>query len=193
MTTGGRSRIRGDAVHPGADVGERAGAAVPRAGGIDRRRRLAAAARPDRHRGLARGDQGRRRRPDRLQRHGAAGPRVDRRGAHRRRHHRCSTCSPTACPTIPRHRSSSTSTAARSIMGGGEACRALATQMAATVRMHTWSLDYRMPPDHPYPAALDDCIDGVPATVGAAPARAHRRRRRIGGRQPRGRVDAARA
>ena len=44
------------------------------------------------------------------------------------------------------------------IMGGGEACRALAKQNAAMVRMHTWSLDYRMPPDHPYPAALDDCM-----------------------------------
>ena len=44
------------------------------------------------------------------------------------------------------------------IMGGGEACRALATKNAAMTRMHTWSLDYRMAPDHPYPAALDDCV-----------------------------------
>ena len=44
------------------------------------------------------------------------------------------------------------------VMGGGEACLALARQSAAMVRMRTWSVDYRMPPDHRYPAALDDCI-----------------------------------
>lgn len=43
-------------------------------------------------------------------------------------------------------------------MGQGDACRAMARNTAAQVRMRTWSVDYRMPPDHPYPAALDDCI-----------------------------------
>jgi monoterpene epsilon-lactone hydrolase len=44
------------------------------------------------------------------------------------------------------------------LMGGGECCRAMAIHAAARTRMHTWSVDYRMPPDHPYPAALDDCL-----------------------------------
>ena len=44
------------------------------------------------------------------------------------------------------------------VMGGGEACRAMAQFSAAQVQLPTWSVDYRMPPDHPYPAALDDCL-----------------------------------
>jgi monoterpene epsilon-lactone hydrolase len=45
------------------------------------------------------------------------------------------------------------------IMGGGEACRVMALKAATTVQMRTWSVDYRMPPDSPYPAALDDCME----------------------------------
>jgi epsilon-lactone hydrolase len=44
------------------------------------------------------------------------------------------------------------------LMGGGKACEVMARRMAAQVQMQTWSVDYRMPPDHPYPAAMDDVI-----------------------------------
>jgi epsilon-lactone hydrolase len=44
------------------------------------------------------------------------------------------------------------------VMGGGKACEVMARRMANQVQMQTWSVDYRMPPDHPYPAALDDVL-----------------------------------
>ena len=44
------------------------------------------------------------------------------------------------------------------VMGSGKACEVMARRMAAQVQMQTWSVDYRMPPDHPYPAALDDVL-----------------------------------
>jgi acetyl esterase/lipase len=43
-------------------------------------------------------------------------------------------------------------------MGGGECCRLFAVQRAAIVGETVWAADYRMPPEHPYPAALDDCL-----------------------------------
>jgi epsilon-lactone hydrolase len=44
------------------------------------------------------------------------------------------------------------------ITGGGEACKLMGAGRALTVNMPVWAIDYRMPPAHPYPAALDDCL-----------------------------------
>ena len=44
------------------------------------------------------------------------------------------------------------------IMCGGELCRLMGISLAARVGRRIWSVDYRMPPAHPYPAALDDCV-----------------------------------
>lgn len=44
------------------------------------------------------------------------------------------------------------------ISGGGEACLAMAAGGARNSGMIHWAVDYRMPPLHPYPAPLDDCM-----------------------------------
>lgn len=56
------------------------------------------------------------------------------------------------------------------ILGGGAACRATACQLAQRLQKRVWSVDYRMPPDHPYPAALNDCLNAYQALLRECPA-----------------------
>lgn len=44
------------------------------------------------------------------------------------------------------------------LLGGGEACRVNARQQADRYSIRCYGVDYRLPPEHPYPAALDDCL-----------------------------------
>jgi acetyl esterase/lipase len=44
------------------------------------------------------------------------------------------------------------------VFGGGENRRLSAGKQADLHGMRCYGVDYRMPPDHPYPAALDDCM-----------------------------------
>ena len=44
------------------------------------------------------------------------------------------------------------------VFGGGEACRVGARTQAEQHGIRCYGIDYRMPPEAPYPAALDDCL-----------------------------------
>lgn len=44
------------------------------------------------------------------------------------------------------------------IHGEGEFCRTGAQRIADQHGVPCYAVDYRMPPEHPYPAALDDCV-----------------------------------
>jgi acetyl esterase/lipase len=49
---------------------------------------------------------------------------------------------------------------------GGQLCRAAGIDTARNIGLRTWAIDYRMPPDHPYPAGLDDCLTAYRALLG---------------------------
>jgi epsilon-lactone hydrolase len=44
------------------------------------------------------------------------------------------------------------------VTGGGQSCRLMGLHAVGQSRVRTWAVDYRMPPDHPYPIPLDDCV-----------------------------------
>lgn len=44
------------------------------------------------------------------------------------------------------------------VVGGGNACRESTLMQADRHGVRCYGVDYRMPPRHPYPAALDDCL-----------------------------------
>lgn len=53
----------------------------------------------------------------------------------------------------------------------GKICAALAKLNATSMGVVTYGVDYRMPPAHPFPAALDDCVSGYRALLELYPAR----------------------
>ena len=51
------------------------------------------------------------------------------------------------------------------ILGGGELCRSSGIVAANAVGARSWTVDYRMPPDHPFPTPLDDCLTAYQALL----------------------------
>ena len=45
------------------------------------------------------------------------------------------------------------------IVGGGKTAAYTAQTIASTAGIRAFSPDYRMPPDHPFPAGLEDCVE----------------------------------
>lgn len=55
------------------------------------------------------------------------------------------------------------------VWGGGESCRAMGVISAGLTGATVWAVDYRLPPDHPYPAGLDDCVAAYRALLRSRP------------------------
>ncbi|WP_277981098.1 alpha/beta hydrolase [Sphingomonas phyllosphaerae] len=73
------------------------------------------------------------------------------------------------------------------VFGGGEACRHGARVQADQLGLTVWSIDYRLAPEHRYPAALDDCVAAYRAALDRRPAH----RIVVGGRSAGGNLAAA--
>lgn len=52
------------------------------------------------------------------------------------------------------------------LWGSGDSCRAMGKLTASIVGATVWAVDYRMAPDHPYPAPLDDCVAAYRTLLG---------------------------
>jgi epsilon-lactone hydrolase len=50
--------------------------------------------------------------------------------------------------------------------GGGAIGRKRAADTSEELKAPVWYVDYRMPPDHPYPTPLDDCVSAYRALLG---------------------------
>jgi acetyl esterase/lipase len=44
------------------------------------------------------------------------------------------------------------------VLGGGDLCKMTTIALANAIGVRAWTVDYRMPPDHPFPTPLDDCL-----------------------------------
>ena len=44
------------------------------------------------------------------------------------------------------------------VLGGGDLCKRTTIALANAIGVCAWTVDYRMPPDYPFPTPLDDCI-----------------------------------
>jgi epsilon-lactone hydrolase len=52
------------------------------------------------------------------------------------------------------------------VLGGGDLCKRTTIASANAVGARVWSVDYRMPPDHPFPTPLDDCLAAYRVLLG---------------------------